>query len=55
MSRVLLVQPAFPIPSKSHHHKDYLPVGLLSSPHGVNNREMSRTESGQPANGLLPR
>ncbi len=29
MSRVLLVQPAFPIPSKSHHHKDYLPVGLL--------------------------
>lgn len=29
MSRVLLVQPAFPIPSKSLNHKDYLPVGLL--------------------------
>jgi hypothetical protein len=26
---VLLVQPAFPIPSKSLNHKDYLPVGLL--------------------------
>lgn len=29
MSGVLLVQPAFPIPSKSLNHKDYLPVGLL--------------------------
>jgi len=29
MSRILLVQPRFPIPNKSHNHKDYLPVGLL--------------------------
>lgn len=29
MGRILLVQPAFPIPSKSLNHKDYLPVGLL--------------------------
>jgi len=29
MRKVLLVQPAFPIPSKSLNHKDYLPVGLL--------------------------
>lgn len=29
MARVLLVQPAFPVPSKSLNHKDYLPVGLL--------------------------
>jgi hypothetical protein len=29
MTRILLVQPAFPVPSKSLNHKDYLPVGLL--------------------------
>lgn len=29
MTRVLLVQPRFPIPRKSHFHRDYLPVGLL--------------------------
>jgi hypothetical protein len=29
VSRVLLVQPRFPLPSKSLNHKDYLPVGLL--------------------------
>lgn len=29
MTRVLLVQPKFPIPSKSLNHKDYLPIGLL--------------------------
>src|SRR5450830_359162 len=27
--RVLLVEPAFPIPSKSKNHKNFLPVGLL--------------------------
>jgi hypothetical protein len=27
--KVLLVEPAFPIPSKSKNHKDFLPVGLL--------------------------
>lgn len=29
MARVLLVQPAFPVPNKSLNHKDYLPIGLL--------------------------
>jgi hypothetical protein len=29
VARVLLVQPRFPIPSKSLNHKNYLPVGLL--------------------------
>ena len=29
MGKVLLVQPRFPVPSKSLHHKNYLPVGLL--------------------------
>lgn len=28
-SRVLLVEPAFPIPTKSKNHKNFLPVGLL--------------------------
>lgn len=29
MARVLCVQPGFPIPNKSHYHRDYLPIGLL--------------------------
>ncbi|MDO8848477.1 MAG: Fe-S oxidoreductase [Coriobacteriia bacterium] len=29
MAQVLLVQPRFPVPRKSHFHRDYLPVGLL--------------------------
>jgi hypothetical protein len=29
VASILLVQPRFPIPSKSLNHKDYLPVGLL--------------------------
>lgn len=29
VTRVLLVQPRFPVPNKSLNHKDYLPVGLL--------------------------
>ncbi len=29
MTRVLLVQPRFPVPNKSLNHKDYLPIGLL--------------------------
>lgn len=29
MSRVLLMQPAYPLARKSHFHKDFLPVGLL--------------------------
>ena len=33
MKRILLVQPAFPIPPKSLNHKDYLPVGLLKLGH----------------------
>ncbi|MBI5458976.1 cobalamin-dependent protein [Methanobacterium sp.] len=27
--KVLLIQPNFPIPKKSHNHKDFLPIGLL--------------------------
>jgi len=27
--RILLVEPAFPIPAKSRNHKDFLPVGLM--------------------------
>jgi hypothetical protein len=27
--RILLVEPAFPIPAKSKNHKDFLPVGLM--------------------------
>ncbi|MFW9887396.1 MAG: Fe-S oxidoreductase [Candidatus Thorarchaeota archaeon] len=27
--RILLVNPSFPIPTKSKNHKDYLPIGLL--------------------------
>jgi hypothetical protein len=29
MSRILLVEPAFPVPAKSRNHKNFLPVGLL--------------------------
>lgn len=29
MSRILLVEPAFPVPSKSRNHMNFLPVGLL--------------------------
>jgi hypothetical protein len=29
MSRILLVEPDFPIPSKSRNHKNFLPIGLL--------------------------
>jgi hypothetical protein len=29
MTKVLLVQPRFPVPNKSLNHKDYLPIGLL--------------------------
>ena len=29
MKKVLLVEPAFPIPPKSKNHKDFLPIGLL--------------------------
>ncbi|HET6350845.1 MAG TPA: Fe-S oxidoreductase [Coriobacteriia bacterium] len=29
MSKILLVQPRFPLPAKSLNHKDYLPIGLL--------------------------
>ncbi|MEM2942807.1 MAG: cobalamin-dependent protein [Candidatus Bathyarchaeia archaeon] len=29
MSRILLVEPSFPIPAKSRNHKNFLPVGLL--------------------------
>ena len=27
--KILLVEPAFPIPPKSKNHKDFLPIGLL--------------------------
>jgi len=27
--RILLVEPAFPIPAKSKNHKNFLPIGLL--------------------------
>ena len=29
MSRILLIEPAFPIPQKSRNHKNFLPIGLL--------------------------
>lgn len=29
MNRILLVEPAFPIPPKSRNHKNFLPIGLL--------------------------
>ncbi len=29
MDRVLLVEPAFPIPSKSRNHRNFLPIGLI--------------------------
>lgn len=29
MSKILLVEPAFPIPPKSRNHKNFLPIGLL--------------------------
>jgi len=29
MTNILLVEPEFPIPSKSKNHKDFLPIGLL--------------------------
>lgn len=29
MSRILLVEPGFPIPPKSRNHKNFLPIGLL--------------------------
>jgi len=29
MKKILLVEPAFPIPPKSKNHKNFLPIGLL--------------------------
>jgi hypothetical protein len=29
MSRILLVEPSFPIPNKSRNHKNFMPIGLL--------------------------
>jgi len=28
-NKILLIEPSFPIPRKSHNHKDFLPIGLL--------------------------
>lgn len=29
LNKILLIEPSFPIPRKSHNHKDFLPIGLL--------------------------
>ena len=53
---VLLVEPEFPIPSKSKNHRDFLPIGLLklASYHRQRGDQIQLVRGNQDINGFRP-